>query len=55
MQESLVQFLGLEDPLKRGQATHSSIFGFPGGPDGKEFTCNAGNLGLIPGLGQYQA
>ena len=22
--------------------------GFPGGSDGKEFTCNAGDLGLIP-------
>ena len=25
--------------------------GFPGGLDGKESTCNAGDLGLIPGLG----
>ena len=25
--------------------------GFPGCSDGKESTCNAGNLGLIPGLG----
>ena len=24
----------------------------PGGSNGKEFTCNAGNLGLIPGLGK---
>ena len=24
--------------------------GFPGGSDGKEFTCNAGDLGSIPGL-----
>ena len=23
--------------------------GFPGGSDGKESACNAGNLGLIPG------
>ena len=29
MQETLVQFLGWEDPLEMGQATHSSIFGFP--------------------------
>ena len=29
--------------------------GFPGGSDGKEFTCNAGNLGLIPGLGRSPA
>ena len=27
--------------------------GFPGGSDGKESTCNAGDLGLIPGLGRY--
>ena len=26
--------------------------GFPGGSDGKEFACNAGDLGLIPGLGR---
>ena len=26
--------------------------GFPGGSDGKEFACNAGDLGLILGLGR---
>ena len=26
--------------------------GFPGGIDGKESTCNAGDLGSIPGLGR---
>ena len=26
--------------------------GFPDGSDGKESTCNAGDLGLIPGLGR---
>ena len=26
--------------------------GFPYGSAGKEFTCNAGGLGLIPGLGR---
>ena len=25
---------------------------FPDGSDGKESTCNAGDLGLIPGLGR---
>ena len=29
-----------------------SKFGFPGASDGKEFTCNAGDLGSIPGLGR---
>ena len=27
--------------------------GFPGGSVGKEYSCNAGDLGLIPGLGRY--
>ena len=26
--------------------------GFPGGSDGTESVCNAGNLGLIPGIGR---
>ena len=25
---------------------------FPGGSDGKEYACNAGDLGLIPGSGR---
>ena len=29
VQETLVQFLGQEDPLEKGWATHSSILGFP--------------------------
>ena len=29
MQETLVQFLGQEDPLKKGWATHSSILVLP--------------------------
>ena len=28
MQETLVHFLGLEDPLEKGTATHSSILGW---------------------------
>ena len=27
--------------------------GFPGGSDSKESACNAGDLGLIPGLGKF--
>ena len=26
---------------------------FPGGSDGKEFACNAGNMGSIPGSGRF--
>ena len=29
-----------------------SFLGFPGGSDGKEPTCNAGDQSLIPGLGR---
>ena len=29
--------------------------GFPGGSDGKESACNAGDLGSIPGLGRWPA
>ena len=28
------------------------ILGLPGGSDGKEFACNAGDLDSIPGLGR---
>ena len=28
------------------------FWGFPGGSDSKESTCNAGDLGSIPGLGR---
>ena len=31
---------------------HIHIQGFPGGSDGKESTCNAGDLGSIPGSGR---
>ena len=29
-----------------------ALWGFPGGSDGKESTCNAGDLTSIPGLGR---
>ena len=31
----------------------SSYMGFPGGSDREEFTCDAGDLGTLPGLGRY--
>ena len=51
MQETPVRFLGWEDPLEKGQATHCSILGLTCGSAGEETTCNAGDLGSIPGLG----
>ena len=41
-QETLVRSLGWEDPLEKGNATHSSVLGLPGGSAGKESACNAG-------------
>ena len=32
---------------------HTWIGGFPGGSDGKESACNAGDLGSIPESGRY--
>ena len=52
MQKTPVQFLGLEEPLQKGQATHSSILGLPYGSAGKETSCNVGDLGSIPRLGR---
>ena len=47
MLETWVQSLGHENPLEKVMATYSS-----GGSDSEESTCNAGDLGSIPGLGR---
>ena len=57
MQETPAQFLGQKDPLEKGEATHSSILELPwchlaSFLDGKESTCNVGDVGSIPGLGR---
>ena len=49
MQETPVGSLSQEDPLEKGQATHSIFLGFPCGSTGKESTCNAGDLGSTLG------
>ena len=51
MQETLVQFLGWEDPLEKGIAP--LFLGIPCGSAGKEYACNAGDLGSIPGLESF--
>ena len=35
-----------------GKVVNFVLWGFPGGSDGKEYACNAGDPGLIPGLGR---
>ena len=37
---------------KKKIITYSRFMGFPGGSTSKESTCNAGDLGSIPGLGR---
>ena len=36
----------------KGGLLDISVLGFPGGSEGKEFACNVGDLGSIPGLGR---
>ena len=52
MQETPVQFLGREDPLRKDRLSIPVLLGFPGGSAGKESTYNAGDLGSIPWLGR---
>ena len=52
MQETPVRYLAQEDSLEKGQATHSSVLGFPGSSTGKESTCNVEDLSSIPELGR---
>ena len=37
---------------KTGLLKIKAVQGFPDGSEGKKFTCNARDLGLIPGLGR---
>ena len=52
MQETPVWFLGEEEPKTRDRLPTPVFLGFPGGSLIKESACNAGDLGLIPGLGR---
>ena len=52
MKETLLLVLGREDPLEKERLPTPVFLDFPGGSDSKEFTCNVGYLGLIPGLGR---
>ena len=39
-------------PQPEGNRNLQAVLGLPGGPDGKESACNAGDLGSVPGLGR---
>ena len=47
-----LQYSCLENPMARGAWVGYYSVGFPGGSEVKASACNAGNLGLIPGLGR---
>ena len=55
---SLLQGISLTQELNRGllhcitDIEHRMCLDFPGGSEGKESACNAGDAGLIPGLGR---
>ena len=53
MKETLVCSLGRKIHWRRERLPTLVFLGFPGGSDHKESTCNAGDLGLIPGLGRF--
>ena len=50
MHKTWVLSFGWEDPLEKGMSPTPVFLGFPGNSDSKESTCNAGDLGMIPGL-----
>ena len=52
MHKTWVLSFGWEDPLENGMSPTPVFLGFPGNSDSKESTCNAGDLGMIPGLGR---
>ena len=52
MQEILGQFLSWEDCWRKDRLPTSVFLGLSCGSVGKESACNAGDLGMIPGLGR---
>ena len=47
-----VPFLGQKIPWRKDRLSTPIFLGFPGGSAGKESARDAGDLGLIPGLGR---
>ena len=52
MKETLVWFLGWEDPLEKGYATHSSIYGLPLWLSWSKIRLQCGRPGLFPWIGK---
>ena len=54
MQKTPVRFLDQKIRWRRNRLPTPVFLGFPCGSAGKESTCNAGDLGSIPGLGPWR-
>ena len=54
MQKTPVRFLDQKIHWRRNRLPTPVFLGFPCGSAGKESTCNAGDLGSIPGLGPWR-
>ena len=52
IQKTPVHFWVGKIPWRSSRLSTPVFLGFPGGSDGKESFCSAGDLGLIPGLGR---
>ena len=52
MQETWFHSWVRKIPWRRDRLPTPVFLGFPGASDGKESTCNVGDLGLIPELGR---
>ena len=52
MEKNLKKEIYIKLHIYAGMCIHIYM-GFPGGSDGKESACNAGDLDLIPGLGRF--
>ena len=52
MQETPVRLLGWEDPLEKGQATHSSILGLPWWLSWERICLQLGRPGFDPWVGK---
>ena len=52
MQETPLDFWVRKIPWRRDRLPSPVFLGFPGGPAGKESSCNMGDLGSIPRLGR---
>ena len=48
----MVEFPGRTLPTSPPPTDRTALWGFPGGSDSRESSCNAGDPGSVPGLGR---